>query len=65
MNSPFEFFCEEFKKELSEISEIFLKLIPMYFHDFAKDKFKWEMGKIDVKLRVGRYSPMFRVDVGI
>jgi len=23
------------------------------------------MGKIDVKIRVGRYSPMFRVDVGI
>lgn len=23
------------------------------------------MGKVDVKLRVGRYSPMFRADVGI
>lgn len=23
------------------------------------------MGKLDVKIRVGRYSPMFAVDIGI
>lgn len=65
MNSPFEFYCEEYEPELKEISSIFLSLIPRYVPTFNKEKFKWEMGKIDLKVRVGRYSPMFKVDIGI
>ena len=65
MNSPFEFYCEEMELELKEISSIFLSLLPRYIPNFNKEKFKWEMGKIDLKVRVGRYSPMFQADVGI
>lgn len=65
MNSPYEFYCEEIELELKEISAIFLALLPKYFPNFNKEKFKWEMGKVDVKIRIGRYSPMFKVDVGI
>ncbi len=65
MNSPFEFYCEQFENQLKQISKIFEGLLPQYFPKFSKDKFKWEMGKVDVKIRVGRYSPMFTLDVGI
>jgi hypothetical protein len=59
MNSPFEFYCAEYQNELQKISEIFTSLLPKYIPNFVKEKFVWEMGKIDVKFRVGRYSPMF------
>ena len=36
-----------------------------YFKDFDKKKFKWQMGKIDQKIRIGRYSPAFALYVGV
>lgn len=65
MNSPFEFYCEEFENQLKDISVIFLSLLPKYIPNFSKDTFKWDLGKIDVKLRIGRYSPMFTPEVGV
>ena len=65
MNSPFEFYCEEYEIQLKDISNIFASLIPKYYPGFVKEKFKWEMGKVDLKIRVGRYSPMFKAETGI
>lgn len=39
-------------------------MLPCYFSEFDKAKFKWEMGKIDLKFRT-RYSPMFYLEAGI
>jgi hypothetical protein len=64
MNSPFEFYCEDFKEELKEIGQLFVKLIPNYFPEFNEKTFKWDMGKIDLKYRT-RYSPMFTIEAGI
>lgn len=65
MNNPFEFYCQDFEKELGQISAIFEGLLPRYFKNYKKETFKWEMGKIDVKVRLGRYSPVFSQDAGI
>ena len=65
MNNPFEFYCDDFAKELTEISDTFQRILPIYFPNFDKAKFKWDMGKIDQKIRVGRYSPCFALFVGI
>ena len=50
---------------MKDISTIFLSLLPKYFPNFSNDTFKWDLGKIDVKLRIGRYSPMFTPEVGV
>jgi hypothetical protein len=65
MNNPFEFYCQEYEKELAEISQIFLRIIPKYVPEFGKGKFNWSMGKCDQKIRIGRYSPAFALYVGI
>lgn len=65
MNSPFEFYCQDFQKELKQISTIFESLLPQYIPKFSHDTFKWGMGKIDVKVRTGRYSPLLSIDAGI
>ena len=64
MNSPFEFYCQDFLTELKDISNQFLALLPRYFPSFNKSGFKGEMGKIDLKFR-NRYSPMFDLKAGI
>lgn len=64
MNSPFEFYCDDYLIPLQEISNHFLNIIPLYFPDFQKDNFQWKFGKIDAKFR-HRYSPMFFMKVGI
>jgi hypothetical protein len=65
MNSPFEFYCQDLGEELHEISNIFSTLIPQYVPNFNQNSFKWGMGKIDVKVRTERYSPLFKLGVGI
>jgi len=65
MNSPFEFYCSDFYAELDKISDIFVSLIPKYFPDFEQTKFNWNLGKVDHKMRKGRYSPMFSPNAGI
>lgn len=65
MNSPFEFYCQDLEKELAQISSIFASLIPQYVPDFDQESFKWGMGKIDVKVRAERYSPLFSLSAGI
>lgn len=65
MNNPFEFYCQDFQEDLAHISEVYLRLLPTYFPNFDKNKFAWKMGKIDQKIRVGRYSPAFALYVGI
>ena len=64
MNSPFEFYCDDYAHELKEISRHFLDIVPLYFPDFSRDKWKWQFGKIDVKFR-HRYSPMFFMNAGL
>lgn len=64
MNSPFEFYCEDYLTELKDISTEFIALLPRYFPNFNKTNFKWDMGKIDLKFR-NRYSPMFDLYAGI
>ena len=64
MNSPFEFYCDDYLTELKDISKEFVELLPTYFKDFDKATFKWNMGKIDLKFR-NRYSPMFSMRAGI
>ena len=64
MNSPFEFYCDDYLTELKDISKQFVNVIPRYFPTFNKTNFKWEMGKIDLKFRT-RYSPMFYLTSGI
>lgn len=64
MNSPFEFYCDDYLTELKDISKEFLELIPIYFPQFDKSNFAWNMGKVDQKIRT-RYSPMFYLMVGI
>ena len=64
MNSPFEFYCDDYLTELKDIGKEYLSLLPKYFPDFDKDSWKWNMGKIDLKLR-NRYSTMFQIDAGI
>ena len=64
MNSPFEFYCEDYLPMLKDISNEFLKVLPEYFPAFNKATFKWDMGKIDLKFR-NRYSPMFLLEAGI
>lgn len=65
MNSPFEFYCEEFEAELRELSLIFLAVVPQHIPSFTREKFKWEFGKLDAKFRIGRYSPQFGVEPGV
>jgi len=65
MNNPFEFYCAEFQKEFEELSSIFVNLISTYIPTYCKEKFSWSMGKIDQKIRIGRYTPAFRSDAGI
>ena len=65
MYSPFEFYSEEYKKELENISSIFTRLLPNYLPDFNPKEFKWTMGKLDLKFKIGRYSPMFRLQTGV
>lgn len=64
MNNPFEFYNEKSFDELSEISETFNKIV--HLHGKAKEgpKFNWGMGKVETKVRIGRYSPSFQLDVG-
>ena len=64
MNNPFEFYCQEFQKELEQLSDIFVSLIPNYL-PFTSTTFAWKMGKIDQKIRIGRYSPAFDPEAGI
>ena len=64
MNSPFEFYCDDYLVELKDIGREYLALLPSYFEGFDKATWKWNMGKIDLKLR-NRYSPMFQLDAGI
>ena len=64
MNSPFEFYCDDYRTELKEIGDIFIGLLPKYFPDFDQKTFKWNMGKIDLKYR-NRYSQMFIIKAGI
>ena len=64
MNSPFEFYCDDYLIQLKDIGKIYLDLLPKYFPQFNKDTWKWNMGKIDLKFR-NRYSPMFQLDAGI
>jgi hypothetical protein len=64
MNSPFEFYCDDYLEELKDISKEFVALLPTYFPQFDSKTFKFEMGKIDLKLR-DRYSPMFILEAGI
>lgn len=64
MNSPFEFYCDDYYNELKDISNEFVAILPKYFPKFNKTSFKWEMGKIDLKFR-NRYSPMFDMQAGI
>ena len=33
--------------------------------DFDKDKFKWDMGKIEKNFKLNRYSNMFKLKIGI
>lgn len=40
-------------------------MIPLYVADFDQGSFKWGMGKIDVKVRAERYSPLFSLGAGI
>ena len=65
MYSPFEFYSEEFKKDLEQVSDIFTKLLPNYLPNFNPKEFKWTMGKLDLKFKIGRYSSMFRLKTGI
>lgn len=65
MNNPFEFYCQDYGPQLAAISSIFESLLPIYFPHFHRETFKWGMGKIDVKVRTGRYSPLFSPQVGI
>jgi hypothetical protein len=64
-HSPFEFYFEDKEKELTQISQIFKKLIPQYVEKFDEKTFKWDMGKIDKTFKKGRYSNMFDGKVGI
>ena len=61
MYSPFEFYSEEYKNDLENISNIFVRLLPNYIPDFNPKEFKWTMGKLELKLKLGRYSPMFHL----
>ena len=64
MNSPFEFYCDDYLTQLKQIGQQFVELLPKYFPEFDKKTFKWNMGKIDLKYR-NRYSPMFIINAGI
>lgn len=68
MNSPYEFYCADFKDELEAIGEIFKQLISSYFPSFDEEvkegKFEWNMGKVDHQFR-SRYSPMFCLNFGL
>ena len=64
MNSPFEFYCDDYLTQLKSIGQQFVELLPKYFPEFDKKTFKWNMGKIDLKYR-NRYSPMFIINAGI
>ena len=35
------------------------------FPEYQRDKFKWNMGKIDQKVQKERYTPIYREDAGI
>ncbi len=48
-----------------KISSIFLSLLPLYMDGFDRNKFDWDIGKIDMKLQAERYSPLYNKDVGI
>ena len=65
MNNLFEFYCQEYERELTCISDLFVQIIPTYIPDFNKDKLKWPLGKVDQKIRIGRYSPAFALYVGV
>lgn len=62
--SPFEFYFKDYEAEISKISHIFRKLIPVYVEKFDEKTFKWDMGKIDKTFKKGRYSNMFDGEVG-
>lgn len=59
MNNPFEFYSQSFWSELDAISNIFKQLVQQYFKLQDDKGFKWNMGKVEQKVRMGRYSPSF------
>lgn len=46
------------------MSEAFISIIPQYVPTYS-EKFKWNIGKIDQKIRIGRFSPAFELKVGV
>ena len=76
MQSPYEFYVEEYMDELKQISNTFEKIIAENYNikNFnkrnqkdekgQKSKFKWKGGKLDHWFRPDRYSPMFDSMVG-
>ena len=72
MYSPYEFFTQQFEKELTEICDKFDKLIeeekvPGYQqrHPPKEGKFEWKSSKVDHFMRPHRYSPFFHINIGI
>jgi hypothetical protein len=65
MNNPFEFYSQSNWAELSEISKIFDELLRAHYKFEPGTKWKWQMGKVEQKVRIGRYSPSFDATVGI
>ena len=68
MQSPYEFYVEEYMDELNQISKKFEDIAENYnIKDFDKrkqGKFNWAGGKLDHWFRPDRYSPMFNFMVG-
>ena len=64
LNSPMEFFSNS-ETEVHEISLMFRSLLPTYVNTFDEKTFKWDVGKIDQKIQVERYTPIYRANVGV
>lgn len=65
MNSPYEFYCQDFEEKLAQISKIYVGLLPKYVPHFDPSKFSWKCGEIDKAIRKGRYAPVFDPEVGV
>ncbi len=65
MNNPFEFYSQSLWSELSKISFIFDKLAHEYFKLSERAPVEWNMGKVEQKVRLGRFAPCFHAGVGI
>ena len=64
LKNPFEFYTREGKEQQEKLSDLFALLMENNSKTSGED-FKWNMGPIDQRMQVERYTPIYRKGAGV